>query len=1361
MGVSCIFYIKAVHTCRYLVSCAEDCHMDRFQAGDRGGEDCTNIADASLMRRLAARYAPTGTAKLGLRGPARRSMAALLDRVARLRRTQEGTSTPLGLLDGQAPVLEALFLRAAQEGGARLPAWDGRPRIEAALAALCAGDEALTRPRLLNAVAELDAAQTLTQAELWAVPEALRVALCHGLLRVAEGIVRRAAQRDRACRWVRGASRRPGNIDAAFLGQALKCAEAEGLGEVRQRLEARLLRRGLTPRAAVARDQADEAAAQLRLENLLAARRMLDGLDWQRCFCQLSRVEAELCHDAAGTYPRMDEPSRAAVRKQVAAIAARLKLPEPAVARAAVDAAREGKGLRREVCWWLYDDEGRQALLTRLGRGRCRLQKLSPDPSGRGTVAVLLALAAAFMVLLAICADTPWLWLPCAILGWCAADQLVARLWAGLFHPARLLKLDMQAVPDACRTLVTMPVLLSSPRRVRDICDQLEALGCLETDDNIEYLLLGDFADAPQCHMPGDGPILDVARQCIEAMNARAGRRKYALLCRDRAYLEADGVWMGRDRKRGALMNLNRLLLGAEGSEAAFFAEGADCGRLKGRFAFVITLDADTRALPGDLRRLIGAMAHPLNRPGEGRGYAVLQPRMETPPSACVNGFVSLFAGAGGPSAYPIDVSNLWQDATGRGIYGGKGIYDVAAFQARVDGLLPHGRVLSHDLVEGALAGAGFVGDVALYEGYPTALRACLDRQHRWMRGDWQLLPLLFNLGRRIGAADRFRMVDNLVRSLRAPALLALLLGGAWLGRAWALGAALALAWLEPLLHLGNGDGMKWRRATAELAILPLSAACALDAAGRTLWRLAVSGRGLMQWVTAADAESTAHRRRTPRGPGRITALLLAPGLAGGECALAVMALMALFLLGPGWVRDMERETVGRAEPLTEAQRDVFLSLARRTWRFFEDNMAPKDSPLPPDNVQLDPPMGAARRTSPTNIALYLLSCLSALRLGFIEADELHRRVGALLDALERMEKWRGQLYNWYDIDTLEPLRPRYVSSVDSGNLAAALLTCANARELGPALASRLRALAGGMDLAALYDGEQQLFAIGIDVESGRISGAHYDLLASESRILSFTAMMLGQAPVVHWRRLGRHCVGVGGGVAPLSWSGTLFEYLMPGLFMAAPPQTLLGEGVRAAVQAQIDQGRRLKRPWGVSESGYCALDAGMNYQYRAFGLRALALDGEAVEGVVAPYATALAAMVVPGEAADNLERMRQLGWSGQWGLYEAADYLRPEADGGPAVVASHMAHHQGMVLCALCNALTDNSLRADFMALPPARGLSLLLEERACAAAPRQPARRSSRRLEAPRDRSGQWGDPLARTPRTHLLHGGCMTAL
>ena len=1317
------------------------------------GKHRLDMDDAALVRRLAEANAPSGRARLRLARRERERLAALLG-AAQTLADAGAEDEALSRLAREARVIEGCAREASTPGG-RLPAWRGRPRVEVLLSRLVAGgDRPLSEERLLAALRALDALQPLTMSELWAAPKAAQIALARALMRVAASASERARQYEAAAKWVRRGGRVRASDAPAFIEHALKAAGEEDRPEARARLEARLERRGIAAEAAVQAAQAAQARDALRLENLLAARRMLAELNWQRRFEALSESDRLLRGDPAGAYPGMDDESRAAVRAQLSHIARRTGLAEASVARHALDAARAGEGIRENVCWWLSDDAGRRALLQRMRCAKARLRPIVPDPTGRGVMSVHIGLAALLAAGLVVLAGRPWLLAPSALLAWTAAGMLIGRVYPRLFAPSRLLRLEMKSVPEDCRTLVAMPVLLSGPERVAEILKQLEALGCLEADENIEYLLLGDFADAPRRDMPGDVEILERARLGVAALNARAGREKYAFLHRNRSPLAADGIWMGRDRKRGVLTDLNRLLLGEAGAEAAFGAEGAACARLAGRFRYVLTLDADTRLLPGEVRRLIGTMAHPLNRPDGHRGFAVLQPRMEPLPEACVNGFVRLFGGPGGLNAYPVAVSNLWQDLTGRGIYAGKGIYDVAAFHSCLDGALPEGRVLSHDLIEGALAGAGFAGDIAFYDGYPTTLSALLRRRHRWTRGDWQLLPLMG--GGKLSAADRFRMLDNLLRSLEAPALLTLFLAAVWGGSGGALLAALLANYLEPLLNPG-AKARLWRRATARLAILPALAWNSLDAALRTLWRVCFSGRHLMQWVTAADAEGRGMGREVTL-PGRAAALALLPGLLVPGWALCALGLAALFAVGPAWIADMEAERPG-PEPLSAEDRRCFAEIAADTWRFFEASV-PLDGPgLPPDNVQLDPPIGAARRTSPTNVALYLLGCLSARRLSFIDVEEARARMARTLDSLERMEKWRGHLYNWADIDTLAPLRPRCVSSVDSGNLAAALLLCANAPEADAALSERLRALARGMDFAALYDEEKGLFAIGLDGETGRLNQSHYDLLASEARILSYVALMLGQVPAKHWSRLGRPCAAVAGEGCLLSWSGTMFEYLMPAIFMAAPPHTLLGDSQRAAVAAQIAHGRRAGRPWGVSECGYSALDAALNYQYRAFGLRALALSGESRSGVVAPYAAALAAMIAPREAARNLRRMEALGWRGAWGFYEAADYLRPGEDGAPALVKSHMAHHQGMMLCALCNALTDNSLRRDFMEIPQARALSLLLQERACdAPRPRRPERR--RLFAEPQPRLTRTVRPGA-VPQTHILHGAGATAL
>lgn len=1246
-----------------------------------------------------------GTTTLRVSRAAMRRLTRALDEARGLCDRDIEAGEGLRRLAADARMIESVVPREVLRD---LPACRGRARLSIIASDILRGGEAtLSETKLMEVLRY----QPLTLRELWAVPVALRICIAEALSRVCAAIADSAKSCADAEDWLDHPHRLHRVPDPDFIEHVLRRCGEERLPKPRERLEACLRRTGMSAEVAIRQAHDARAHRLLRLENLMSAARRLNDINWQSCFEALSGVDAELRRDPAGVYPRMDEESRRAVLEQVSVIARAAGMSEQAVARHAVSATRtdfgsapdQGKGLEgldsidpeTTCCWWLYTDAGRAALLARMGRPHARLPRLVPDSRGIFCMCAILALTAAIILGL-------WRWLPAHRMAlvslpaaWVASDVLLDRLFPLVIRPARILKLDVKALPDGWRTLIVTPVLLTDVSRAEAACDNLEALGCLEDDPNLACLLLGDFADADRQALPEDDAIVRRARERIAEMNRRAGREKYYYLHRPRTLLEPDGRYMGRDRKRGALMDLNRVLLGGESD---FGIEGAACAALRGRYAFVITLDADTRMLPGTVHRLVGALAHPLNR-----RYAVLQPRMEVAPASVDNRFALMASGVGGLDTYPTRVSSRWMDLTGVGIYGGKGIYRVSDFQNAVTDRLPEGRVLSHDLIEGALAGTGYLSDVALYDGCPATLRGWMQRQHRWTRGDWQLLPLMLSKRLPLSPADRFRMLDNLLRSLRAPALFLLMLLSAWRGSIDGATAGLLLLFVDAILHPLDGD--QWRHSLVGLFTLPLTAHRMADAALRALWRVCVSGRHLMDWVPSIDADRALSRADLT---GRLAALLTLPGLLNPEGMPMALALMLLYWVGADWVRDMEQMPLDDAPPLTDEQRDFLLNIARDTWRFFSENV-PADSPaLPPDNVQLDPPVGAARRTSPTNIGLYLLSCVSAMVLGFIDPSECSGRIANALDAVDRTEKWRGHLFNWIDIDAFTPLKPRYVSAVDSGNLAACALACSNLID-DEKLAARLRGLAEGMDFSALYDDHRHLFFIGMDVDANAPSASHYDLLASESRILSYTAMMLHQVPLKHWAHLGRGCVSAGGGAALVSWSGTMFEYLMPELLMRAPVHTLLGASARRAVRAQMAAGG----PWGISESGYHAFDAQMNYQYRAFGLKALALGGGTDGGVIAPYASALALSAQPRRAADNLALMARLGWRDAQGFYEAADAIHPNADGTPSLVKSHMAHHQGMALCAICNALTGDRLVAGFMADPRARALSLLLEER------------------------------------------------
>lgn len=1320
------------------------------------------LDDAAMQQRirsLAVSLNPDGEKALTFRSLL--SVRAPLKAARSLSLNALSLSASLEWLLDNGRLVEAFVRSLCCPNAKKLPASGNTPRVQRIMKELVVSGEArITESRLIDCLISFDEVRALKMEEIWAAPAALACALEDAYFHVASRAV--ASQRDRlsALKWLEeGAAISPelSQRSSAFFECALELMNERELSDKRRQLAAWLQNHDMDADRLAALEHERQARDRLFLGNLLDSLRMLNTIDFSKSFAKISRTEQTLLSDPAGTYPQMDDDSCAQIRCRTAYLAERAEIGENTLARCALEAATENDGVLHEICWWLYTDEGNRLLLQRLGVSG-RIRPLLPDPNGKKYICGVLFGALFLFALVCLTLGS----LPALIAFPILAGVSSAALHALLPHirrPNTLLKLKLDHIPDEYRTLLVIPALLSGPERARELARQLETLGCLETDRNLSFLLLGDLPDHDAPQREDDEEIILAANETISEMNARAGWEKYHFLHRTRTLQRCEGRYMGRERKRGALNALNRLLLTGEND----FVQSSACA-MAHRFTFVITLDAGTRMLPDTAKRLIGAMAHPLNRPhrlpdGRKGGYSILAPRMELPADAVTNRFIELFGGSGGVDSYPTAVSDLYQDACGQGVFGGKGIYDVASFEEALRGKLPDNAILSHDMIEGLLARSAFLSDIALYDGHPRAFRSYLMRLNRWTRGDWQLIPLLFARRLTLSALDRYKIVDNLVRSLVPPAQLILLLVGFY-SRSVGIVFLGVLPLILPLLLNPKAAGTECQRILIRLSLLPHEAWTLSVAIIRAIVRMSATHRGLLQWVTSDDAD------RQSDGlspfPGWAAAALLLPAvISPGIWPLPAALLAALWWTGRTLTADLE-QPFEKPDPVHGEDRALLTDLAERTWRFFAENV--NERGLPPDNVQLEPANGAARRTSPTNIGLYLAACTAARELGVISYEEMAARASVVVDTLEQMEKWNGQLYNWYHIDTLEPLYPRYVSSVDCGNLAGCLMMCARslAREGSVRLAERMERLTRGMDFSSLFDTKRELFVIGMDVENNRLSRSHYDLLASESRILSFTAMMLRQIPVRHWTRLGRALVSVDKRQALTSWSGTMFEYLMPDLFMPTFRNTLLEQTQKTVVHVQKSHAVRADRadmPWGVSESGYYAFDLYLNYQYRAFGLPALSLRGDPADHVIAPYASMLALPFAPDEVVSNLKRMIDCGLIGETGLYEAAD-CSPERlpeNVSMRIVFSHMAHHQGMILCALCNYLTDGSLTRLYMDRPEAQSLILLLQEKAVARV-RLPEREEDDRdlLVAPiPSRDVRSASPDTQLPDTHLLTG------
>ncbi|KQW51969.1 hypothetical protein ASD88_05035 [Pelomonas sp. Root662] len=987
-----------------------------------------------------------------------------------------------------------------------------------------------------------------------------------------------------------------------------------------------------------------------------------------------------------------------------------------------------------------------------------------------------------------------------------AVVALANRLISESAPPARLPRLAWpHGIPPTARSIVVIPCMLTRPKGIATLLAQLERHHLANLEAEAQFALLSDWADAKAEQLPQDESLLAHARAGIEALNQRHGtacdgRPRFLLLHRARRWSETEQRWMGWERKRGKTEALAALLAGQ--SAELLPDRFVDLGELSTPapgIQHIITLDADTALPPGALREMVAIAAHPLNRPRLHRsdtgaitvvrGHGMLQPRVATPlataaGSSTVHGtwFHSLFAGQPGLDPYSAASSEVYQDLFDEGSGTGKGLIDVHAAAQVLSHRFPEGQVLSHDLLEGSLMRCAGVSDVILVEPAPMHADVAASRIHRWTRGDWQLLPFLGN-PRRWGlrGIHVWKMLDNLRRSLVAPAAL-LLLVASWVGVGltplWALGLVAAAFGAGPLMgalaacaparehislprfyrHAATELGRVFGGVVWHIAMLPAASWLNLDAIGRALYRQRVSHQHLLEWTTADAAEAAArtdwkslwrqHRRLT-FASGVLALLLMTPALIGQPVAWDIaLPLLAAWALSPLWIGLASRPRARpRREAIDDDERQYLLSIARDTWRWFERWVTKDDNDLPPDNVQFDPDIAVAHRTSPTNIGLYLLSACCAREFGWLHDVGLAERIGRTLDTLDKLPRHRGHFYNWIDTERLTVLEPHYLSTVDSGNLCAHLLVVAAACEgfarggegMPPppavaealnAVAARCRALALAHDFSWLYDRQRHLLHIGavanVHAEHGteRLDQNHYDLLASEARLASLVAIAKGDIPPAHWGALGRPFFSRGRVTGLKSWSGSMFEMLMPSLVLDEPTGSALADAARATVMEQIRAGRAAGLPWGVSESAYAKRDNSLAYQYGPQGVASLALrDTPPDELVIAPYATLMATMVMPRAAVANLRALQALGARHEGGFVEALDYTasrQPEppagAPPGPRFqrIGTAMSHHQGMSLVALTEVLCGGAPQRWADAEPRLCAVRWLLHERA-----------------------------------------------
>ncbi|MGH9703807.1 MAG: GH36-type glycosyl hydrolase domain-containing protein [Candidatus Acidiferrales bacterium] len=1542
--------------------------------------------------------------------------------------------------------------------------FQGFPRVFGVAWAFVAHTDSRFDPEILRRfVKAYQRVQPLTIGELWAVAITLRVVLVENLRRLAERIVDSRAARQEAnaladrLLGVNGQARVP-------LESALPRFETTPLAppfavELVQRLrdpnpnvrpivlwlEGRLKAQNITAEEIIRAEHQQQAAMNVTVRNIITSMRLMSAFNWKEFFESVSLVDEILCQET--NFSEMDFSTRDTYRHALEDLSKGSKYSEIEVAQRVVRQIRHARSQPHNGSPLTHEqktDPGHYLI----SRGRPELEQelefrptlkrrllrwymRSAVPGYLGTIAVLTVLILALPLLHD--ADKGAGWKSLLFLGIFAAFPasdlaiaLINRAVAELLGPRTLPRMELKyGVPESLRTLVVMPTLLIHQDEIEEQIGRLEVHYLSNSDGNLYFGLLSDWVDAPSEQLPEDDALLAAATAGIARLNKRYesspnGIPRFFLFHRKRIWNEQEQKWMGWERKRGKLHELNQLLRGSVNT--SFLAtEGRPTPLIEG-VRYVITLDADTRMPRGVAARLVGTMAHPLNRPKIenqlGRvveGYGLVQPRIT--PTLPTGGegslYQKIFSGPSGIDPYSAAISDVYQDLFQEGSYTGKGIYDVDAFEGSLAGKVPENCLLSHDLFEGVFARTALVSDIELFEEFPAHYEASAKRQHRWARGDWQLLPWIFGRGPvkrgkqfrvNLPAIGRWKMIDNLRRTLSAPAsFLTLLLG-------WLLPSASPWVWtrfvlatiaIPPLIPFLAGLNPRFggiskrshlRSVFTDLALslsqiglmitfLAYQGWLMSDAIVRTLARLVITQKKLLEWVTAAQAKYAVDFQLfgmyKHMAGGILLALITTAALAFGrhQAWPAALPFIILWAAAPAAARWISLPPRSRGyEPVSVEDARYLRTISRRTWRFFETFVTGEDHFLPPDNFQEVPKPIIAHRTSPTNIGLYLLSVLAARDFGWSGTLETADRLEVTLATIRNMEKYRGHLYNWYDTRDLRPLEPKYISSVDSGNLAGHLLALANGcrelvrtptfgapllegmedslrllreahagitekrrtqtvtrkqlgnaidalsaalhpipvavadwverfyelrtraqtvsdiaqtfvlergdsgdpdlrywaeavracveshfrdleilipwtrlsatdialmarrpleevpewaaiepyfrfipsledapdrfaavlRDLGAlrsrlvqnsvvsketieridrlskafqqsetAAASLIRRLTAAtqacehlfneMDFSFLFDESRELFSIGFRLNDSKLDESYYDMLASEAHLTSFIAIAKGDVPSSHWFQLGRSFTPVSRGSALLSWSGSMFEYLMPALVLSTPAGSLLNQTKELVVRRQIAYGAERHVPWGVSESAFNVRDLDLTYQYMSFGVPGLGLKrGLSEDIVVAPYATALAAMVDPAAAAHNFEKLDKAGGSGPYGFYEALDYTARRLPEGKdvAVVRAFLAHHQGMSLVALDNVLNNGVMRTRFHAEPMVQATELLLQERTprdvLVSRPRAEEVSAARVRELTPPAQQRFASPHDATPRTQLLSNG-----
>ena len=1148
-------------------------------------------------------------------------------------------------------------------------------------------------------------------------------------------------------------------------------------------LEEQVNKMGTEISEVIKKEHFDIAVRKVSVGNCIISIKNINRINMIEIFEKINGVEEILKKDPVNVYSKMDYKTRIYYRNKLKEISKKTKISEIYIARKCLELSSieyeksnmDSNDKKAHVGYYLIAD-GEPKLLEILQNKKVprqnNMHKAQKYITALAVVTIVLAgvyglyintqinnivLSLILSILLLIPIETIFTQIAQYILGKTKNTKIIP-------------KLDFRnGIPEQNATFVVIPTIIKNGKRVEELMHKLEVYYIANKSDNIYFALLGDCSTSSNEEEGFDEEVINTGKKMVDILNKKYPDEKFTkfnFIYRKRMWNEGEEAYLGWERKRGLLNQFNEYILGniSNPFKTNTITNVASMPPIK----YIITLDADTDLVLNSAKELIGAMAHILNKPELNKsedlviaGHALIQPRIGIDLMSSIKSlYTKIYAGAGGVDVYANAISDIYQDNFEEGIFTGKGIYDLKIFSKILNNEIPENTILSHDLLEGSYLRCGLATDIMLMDGYPVGYNSSKSRLHRWIRGDWQIIIWLKDKIKNkrgeiknnpLNILSKYKIFDNLVRSLlEVSSVLTIIymciLDYFYKIKIWPIITTVLIAVLTPTVidvinkivfkregekrqktfnKTLSGINASLLRGLFTLATLPDKAYMSANAICKTLYRLKVSKKHMLEWVTAEEAEKMAKKdiksyyiNMAPNIILGILGILYIFINAKNPFSVLIFVISLLWLIAPAIMCYISKEIVvnNKKELLVDKDKQYVLEVGKRTWQFFKDYLVKENNYLPPDNYQEDRKPKAIKRTSSTNIGLALLAVISSYDLGYETQKNTLELLNKMIDTIYNLQKWNGHLYNWYNIETLEPLRPRYISSVDSGNFVGYLYVVKQFLIQNGQEDTRIDELIEHTDFTKLYNEKMQLFSVGYNVEENMLTDSYYDLLASEARQTSLVAIAKKDIEQKHWYNLSRTLTVLNKYKGLISWSGTAFEYLMPNINIPKYPGSLLDESCKFLIMSQKEYNKKLKIPWGISESAFNLKDLNNNYQYKAFGIPWLGLKrGLADEIVVAPYASMMAIIDEPIEVLKNLKQLEKLGMYNKYGFYESIDYTptRLRKNETKAIVKTYMAHHQGLILLSINNLMNNNIVQKRFVQNPEIEAVDILLQER------------------------------------------------